>query len=303
MVNGIGNGYINLGGIWVPPDTAVPKTSIPKPTTVAAPSAAPVGPLISNLPKQPTSIEQIIFESQNGKVPLLSSTTKPLATTAEAAAASGGIMASLKAFWNFLMGEWGKPLGDMYRAAKKATPDKVSITKFDWAKGYKAVNADIAAKKLAEAGVKKGFLGKIFSKLFSKLGPLMIAGFTLHRVYNGIKAGGIPEGLKEAAKGAIGLIGFAIGSVIAGMIGLTGIGAFLVPLVVSMAIDWGANMVLGGSLADKQAIAEQQQQEIQNSPLQMPKDPIMEEIQRRMSGQDSTNIASQTTPGRTRYIA
>jgi hypothetical protein len=231
-----------------------------------------ISSISADLSTKTSKMDRLLWEHTAGKA---YEHTLPNATslTATEAATGTGIMAGLKKFWTFIMGEWGKPLGDAYRNAKKLNPN-LKITDFAWGSEYGKITAKQAAEKLAEAGVKKGGL----SKLLGKLSPLLIAGFTLYEAFNGFKAGGLPEAIKETAKGIIGLVGFAVGSVIAGVLGLGAIGTFFVPLLVSMVAGWCATKVLGESKAEEQAqLAEQQQlmQQQMQSPMNFKGNPLV----------------------------
>ena len=210
-----------------------------------------------NLSAKTSPMERILWEHTTGKAYEHTLPNAAKITPTEAAAGTG-IMACLKKFWTLIMGEWGKPLGEAYRNAKKANPN-LKITDFEWGKKYAEITAKQAAEKVATDGVKKS----IFSKIGSKLGPILLIAFNIPRIIDGFKTGGLPEALKETAKAAIGLIGFAVGATIAAALGMTGVLAFVVPLLFSMVVDWGANKILGESKADEQAQLAQQQQQLQ----------------------------------------
>ena len=151
-----------------------------------------------------------------------------------APAASTGTSATgtLKSIWKFLQGDWGTSVGKAYKDAKtaaEAAGKSVSIFSFDWKQAYGDYHAKAAADaaeeaaKIASGELKKGFFGKIFGGLKRNLGPILTAVFFLPRIVKAFANDGIGEGLKETAKAAISLTAFAIGGVIVGMLGLTGV--------------------------------------------------------------------------------
>ena len=187
---------------------------------------------------------------------------------APAAAAGAGIKGTLGSIWKFLGGEWGSSVGKAYRTAKLAD-STVKITNFDWGKAYSDYFAGEAAKKAAEAtagtAAKTGFFGKLFSGIGKKLGVIFNAIIFLPRIFNAFKEGGIGEGLKETAKAALSLVGFALGAVVVGMFGLGAVAGFFASAAVAMAVDWGANKILGESVAEQNKQMLAQQEELQKN--------------------------------------
>ncbi|MCR4881612.1 MAG: hypothetical protein K6A44_06655 [bacterium] len=209
-----------------------------------------------------------------------------------------------KKAWTFLAGEWGKPVGEAYRAAKTADPANVSIFKFDWKNTYTSEIGKIEAAKAA--GATKSLWGKITSKM----GPILTAIFFLPRIVKAFANDGIGEGLKETTKAAISLVGFALGGVVVGMLGLSGIGAFLIPIALSMAIDFGANKVLGESAAEKREVLLAQQKELEKNQSNFDiykNDPIMASLKKRFDERNnyigSSLMPSYLSGYRTQYYA
>ena len=83
----------------------------------------------------------------------------------------------------------------------------------------------------------------------------MTAVFFLPRIIKAFANDGIGEGFKEIAKAAVSLTAFALGSVIVGMLGMTGILGFVatlaIPMITGLLADKATNAVLGESKAEQ----------------------------------------------------
>lgn len=233
---------------------------------------------------------------------------------AATATSGNSIMGALKSIGKFLQGDWGTSVGKAYRDAKKAGLT-TGITDFSWKTAYNnyhtkaAADAAEEAAKIASGELKKGFFGKMFGGLKKYFGPIVTAIFFLPRIVKAFANDGIAEGLKETAKAAISLTAFAIGGVIVGMLGLTGIGGVLaalaIPMVVSMVADKGANMILGESKAEQRETLLAQQKEMQKqTPYQdiIKNDPVMNSLRNRIYTDSYANPYG-STRARNQYIA
>ncbi len=223
---------------------------------------------------------------------------------------------TLKSICKFLQGDWGTPVGKAYKDAKKAGLTK-GITDFDWKKAYSdyhtkaAADAAEEAAKIASGELKKGFFGKLFGGLKRNLGPVLTGIFFLPRIVKAFVNDGIGEGLKETVKAAVSLTAFAIGGVIVGMLGLTGIGGVIatlaIPMMVSMVADKGANMVLGESKADQREAMVAQEQEMKKQLHSNPQDifkndPVMASIKKRLYSDGFNTNMFETTGRRCQYV-
>ena len=234
----------------------------------------------------------------------------PVATSASASSTG-----TLKSIWKFLQGDWGTSVGKAYKEAKKAGLTK-GITDFDWKKAYSDYHAKAAADAAAEAAkiasgeVKKGIFGKLFGGLKKNFGPIVTAAFFLPRIVKAFATDGIGEGLKEVAKAAISLTAFAIGSVIVGMLGLTGVLGFVamlaIPMISGHIADKAANKVLGESKADQREALEAKSNEVQqlaqiNAQSIAKNDPVMESIRKRVMEDKYCTSPFLSTTARTQY--
>ena len=185
----------------------------------------------------------------------------------------------IKGFGRFMGGEWASDVGkECFQARKNQT---ATLTTFDWKNSYdKYWKNRKAAADVAQKTAKSG--GTLFSKIGKTLGkipgmkfigkhfmPILMVGTTAMSIFEGYKAGGIPEALKESTKSALSFLGYIAGTLVAtAVLGFTG----TLPLIVAgiagaFLTDWVAKKVMGPSLAEQQQ--EQQEQETQTANAQL----------------------------------